>query len=118
MFVLSVCRVFLSRFFFKSKPKKIQIVQLIQKYQKKKHKYKKKDEQNAENETNTLSKQRLTHAVRGLPTGHNISQDGNSTEGESTSGRNPAHTGPGCYKNYDHFQQFEKNNSIQVSINN
>lgn len=28
--------------------------------------------------------------------------DGNSTEGEST-GRNPAQTGTGCYRNFDHF---------------
>lgn len=36
--------------------------------------------------------------------GHNISHvDGNSTEGESASGRNPAQTGTGCYRNFDHF---------------
>lgn len=29
--------------------------------------------------------------------------DGNSTEGESASGRNPSQTGTGCYRNYDHF---------------
>lgn len=36
--------------------------------------------------------------------GHNLSHaDGNSTEGESASGRNPAQTGTGCFRNYDHF---------------
>lgn len=36
--------------------------------------------------------------------GHNMSHaDGNSTEGESASGRNPAQTGTGCYRNFDHF---------------
>lgn len=36
--------------------------------------------------------------------GHNLSHaDGNSTEGESASGRNPAQTGMGCYRNFDHF---------------
>lgn len=36
--------------------------------------------------------------------GHNISHaDGNSTEGESIGGRNPAQTGTGCYRNFDHF---------------
>lgn len=29
--------------------------------------------------------------------------DGNSTEGESVGGRNPAQTGTGCYRNFDHF---------------
>ncbi|CAH1366644.1 hypothetical protein MTP99_007953 [Tenebrio molitor] len=39
-----------------------------------------------------------------VDTGHNISHaDGNSTEGESASGRNPAQTGTGCYRNFDHF---------------
>ncbi|KAF7264203.1 hypothetical protein GWI33_000474 [Rhynchophorus ferrugineus] len=40
--------------------------------------------------------------------GHNMSHaDGNSTEGESTTGgggsKNPSHTGTGCYRNFDHF---------------
>jgi len=36
--------------------------------------------------------------------GHNMSGvDGNSTEGESASGRGPAQTGPGCYRNYEHY---------------
>lgn len=36
--------------------------------------------------------------------GHNMSHaDGNSTEGESASGRNPAQTGTGCFRNYDHY---------------
>lgn len=40
----------------------------------------------------------------GVSLGHNISHaDGNSTEGESASGRNPAQTGTGCYRNFDHF---------------
>ncbi|XP_023310933.1 potassium voltage-gated channel protein Shab isoform X2 [Anoplophora glabripennis] len=39
-----------------------------------------------------------------VDTGHNISHaDGNSTEGESIGGRNPAQTGTGCYRNFDHF---------------
>ncbi|XP_060521100.1 potassium voltage-gated channel protein Shab [Cylas formicarius] len=43
-----------------------------------------------------------------VDTGHNMSHaDGNSTEGESTTGggggRNPAQTGMGCYRNFDHF---------------
>lgn len=29
--------------------------------------------------------------------------DGNSTEGESIAGKNPAQTGTGCYRNFDHF---------------
>ncbi|KYN44593.1 Potassium voltage-gated channel protein Shab [Trachymyrmex septentrionalis] len=37
-------------------------------------------------------------------TGHNMSGvDGNSTEGESACGRGPAQTGPGCYRNYEHY---------------
>lgn len=37
--------------------------------------------------------------------GHNMSHtDGNSTEGESMGGgRNPAQTGAGCFRNFDHF---------------
>lgn len=48
--------------------------------------------------------QRLTYALRGLPTGHNISHgDGNSSDGgESIDNRNPSSTGMGCYKNYEH----------------
>ncbi|XP_037821631.1 potassium voltage-gated channel protein Shab isoform X4 [Lucilia sericata] len=43
--------------------------------------------------------------------GHNLSQtDGNSTEGDSTSGRNPATTGIGCYKNYDHVSNLRNSN--------
>ncbi|CAH0546294.1 unnamed protein product [Brassicogethes aeneus] len=39
-----------------------------------------------------------------VDTGHNMSHaDGNSTEGESASGRNPAQTGTGCYRNFDHL---------------
>lgn len=61
---------------------------------------------------------RITHALRGLPTGHNLSQaDENSTEAESATGRNPASTGIGCYKNYDHIIQNEhrQSNTSQVS---
>lgn len=29
--------------------------------------------------------------------------DGNSTEGESACDRGPAQTGPGCYRNYEHY---------------
>ncbi|XP_054735542.1 potassium voltage-gated channel protein Shab isoform X3 [Anastrepha obliqua] len=57
---------------------------------------------------------RLTHALRRSSTGHNLSQtDGNSTEdGESTSGggRNPATTGAGCYRNYDHMANLRSSN--------
>lgn len=46
----------------------------------------------------------LTDSYYPVLLGHNISQaDGNSTEGESASGRNPAQTGTGCYRNFDHF---------------
>ncbi|XP_074029808.1 shaker cognate b isoform X1 [Leptinotarsa decemlineata] len=40
-----------------------------------------------------------------VDTGHNMSHaDGNSTEGESIAGgRNPAQTGTGCYRNFEHF---------------
>uniref|UniRef100_A0A1I8NTR3 BTB domain-containing protein n=1 Tax=Stomoxys calcitrans TaxID=35570 RepID=A0A1I8NTR3_STOCA len=57
--------------------------------------------------------QRLTKALRrSLPTGHNLSQtDGNSTEGDSTSGRNPATTGIGCYKNYDHVSNLRNSSA-------
>ncbi|XP_036335755.1 potassium voltage-gated channel protein Shab isoform X2 [Rhagoletis pomonella] len=57
---------------------------------------------------------RLTHALRRSSTGHNLSQtDGNSTEdGESTSGggRNPATTGAGCYRNFDHMANLRNSN--------
>lgn len=79
--------------------------------------------------TNTLEKresrnrsinnwQRLTKALRrSLPTGHNLSQtDGNSTEGDSTSGRNPATTGIGCYKNYDHVSNLRNSSIPHVSM--
>nr|pir potassium channel protein shab11 - fruit fly (Drosophila melanogaster) [Drosophila melanogaster] len=53
---------------------------------------------------------RQTLDVQSAP-GHNLSQtDGNSTEGESTSGRNPATTGTGCYKNYDHVANLRNSN--------
>lgn len=65
---------------------------------------------------------RLTHALRRSSTGHNLSQtDGNSTEdGESTSGggRNPATTGAGCYRNYDHMANLRNSNMTHhVSLN-
>lgn len=42
--------------------------------------------------------------TRNLFPGHNMSGvDGNSTEGESACGRGPAQTGPGCYRNYEHY---------------
>lgn len=71
---------------------------------------KKKKEEKRERRIKTISNwQRLTHALRGLPTGHNISQgDENSTEGESATGRNPSSTGMGCYKNYDNLIQSEQ----------
>ncbi|XP_034483861.1 potassium voltage-gated channel protein Shab [Drosophila innubila] len=55
---------------------------------------------------------RQTLDVQSAP-GHNLSQtdgDGNSTEGESTSGRNPATTGTGCYKNYEHVANLRNSN--------
>ncbi|KOX68038.1 Potassium voltage-gated channel protein Shab [Melipona quadrifasciata] len=45
----------------------------------------------------------LTHDMSDVD-GHNMSGvDGNSTEGESACGRGPAQTGPGCYRNYEHY---------------
>lgn len=43
-----------------------------------------------------------------LTAGHNMSQtDGNSSDGDS-SDHNPALTGTGCYKNYDHVAPHRK----------
>lgn len=74
--------------------------------------------ENNERRIKTISNwQRITHAVRGLPAGHNISAgDENSTEAESATGRNPSSTGMGCYKNYDHIIQNEhrQSNTSQV----
>lgn len=86
----------------------------------KKNKEKEKEKsERRERRIQTISNwQRLTHALRGLPTGHNISQgDENSTEGESATGRNPSSTGMGCYKNYDHTQQndIRQRSTSQVS---
>lgn len=82
-------------------------------------KKKKEKSEKRERRIKTISNwQRLTHAVRRLPTGHNISQgDENSTEGESATGRNPSSTGMGCYKNYDHIQQndIRQRSTSQVS---
>ncbi|XP_037907466.1 potassium voltage-gated channel protein Shab isoform X4 [Hermetia illucens] len=64
-----------------------------------------------------LNWKRLTQAIRGLPTGHNLSQaDGNSTEGESTTGRNPSNTGTGCYKNFDHVAAHRTDSVSQQQI--
>ncbi|XP_017842299.2 potassium voltage-gated channel protein Shab isoform X4 [Drosophila busckii] len=72
------------------------------------------DTEKRESHTRSLKNwHRLTHALRRSPTGHNLSQtdgDGNSTEGESTSGRNPATTGTGCYKNYEHVANLRNSN--------
>ncbi|XP_032575725.1 potassium voltage-gated channel protein Shab isoform X6 [Drosophila sechellia] len=70
------------------------------------------DTEKRESHTRSLKNwHRLTHALRRSPTGHNLSQtDGNSTEGESTSGRNPATTGTGCYKNFDHVANLRNSN--------
>ncbi|KAJ8673557.1 hypothetical protein QAD02_004819, partial [Eretmocerus hayati] len=47
-----------------------------------------------------------------VDTGHNMSGiDGNSDENESASGRGPAQTGPGCYKNFDHHLKHRRNSS-------
>ncbi|XP_050301644.1 potassium voltage-gated channel protein Shab [Anthonomus grandis grandis] len=50
-----------------------------------------------------------------VDTGHNISHaDGNSTEGDSTTGaggRNPSQTGTGCYKNFEHFPNSNRDRS-------
>ncbi|XP_017768936.1 PREDICTED: potassium voltage-gated channel protein Shab isoform X5 [Nicrophorus vespilloides] len=49
-----------------------------------------------------------------VDTGHNISHlDGNSTEGDSTTGRNPSQTG--CYRNYDILSnRHRRSNSSQT----
>lgn len=41
--------------------------------------------------------------------------DDNSSEGDSTSERNPALTGTGCYKNYDHVASHRKTSHNLVS---
>ncbi|XP_055322831.1 uncharacterized protein LOC129578379 isoform X2 [Sitodiplosis mosellana] len=80
------------------------------------------DTEKSERRNKTISNwKRLTHALRGLPTGHNISHgDGNSSDGgESIDNRNPSSTGMGCYKNYEH-QSAQRNRdhlSPQTSIN-
>nr|CAI5840729.1 unnamed protein product [Callosobruchus analis] len=56
-----------------------------------------------------------------LSTGHNMSHaDGNSTEGESLAGgtgRNPAQTGTGCYRNYEHFaNRHRRSNSSTLPL--
>ncbi|XP_055846302.1 potassium voltage-gated channel protein Shab isoform X2 [Episyrphus balteatus] len=73
------------------------------------------DTEKRESRSKSISNwQRLTQAIRRSPTGHNISQtDGNSTEGESSMGRNPATTGPGCYKSFDHVASLRHSNMSQ-----
>lgn len=45
--------------------------------------------------------------------GHNLSQGDLESEGDSE--KNPANTGQGCYKNYDHYPHHRRNNtSTQV----
>lgn len=76
-------------------------------------------EEKRERRDKTISNwKRLTQALRGLPTGHNISHaDGNSTDGgESMNDRNPSSTGMGCYKNFEHAQNNRRHNS-QVRAN-
>ncbi|CAD7004763.1 unnamed protein product [Ceratitis capitata] len=84
------------------------------KTKKKNKKQKKKLEKRESRNRSIKNWHRLTHALRRSSTGHNISQtDGNSTEdGESTSGggRNPATTGAGCYRNYDHMANMRNSN--------
>ncbi|XP_054285933.1 potassium voltage-gated channel protein Shab-like isoform X2 [Macrosteles quadrilineatus] len=48
--------------------------------------------------------------------GHNLSTaDGNSTEGESGS-VNPAQTGPGCYRNHEHFTSRHRRPPVQPPL--
>lgn len=48
--------------------------------------------------------------------GHNMSAaDGNSTEGESSSA-NPAQTGPGCYRNHEHFTSRHRRPQVQPPL--
>lgn len=42
--------------------------------------------------------------------------DGNSTEGESACGRGPAQTGPGCYRNYEHYSLSRHRRSASSSF--
>lgn len=52
-----------------------------------------------------------------ITAGHNMSQvDDNSSEGDSTSDRNPALTGRGCYRNYDHVASHRKSSHNVVSF--
>lgn len=43
--------------------------------------------------------------------------DGNSTEGDSASGRNPAQTGTGCFRNHEHLQQRRGNATPRLPSN-
>lgn len=62
-----------------------------------------KEEKSERRNKSILNWRRLTHAIRRLPTGHNISHaDGNSSDGgDSIDNRNPSSTGMGCYKTYE-----------------
>ncbi|KAF7991197.1 hypothetical protein HCN44_002759 [Aphidius gifuensis] len=42
--------------------------------------------------------------------------DGNSTEGDSVCGRGPAQTGPGCYRNYEHYSLSRHRRSASSSF--
>ncbi|XP_031633117.1 potassium voltage-gated channel protein Shab isoform X2 [Contarinia nasturtii] len=80
------------------------------------------DTEKSERRKKTISNwQRLTYALRGLPTGHNISHgDGNSSDGgDSIDNRNPSSTGFGCYKNYEHQSVLRNRDHLspQTSIN-
>ncbi|KAG5678021.1 hypothetical protein PVAND_007729 [Polypedilum vanderplanki] len=58
-----------------------------------------------------------SRALRGLSmssaAGHNLSQGDLESEGESE--KNPANTGTGCYKNYDHHQLHHRRSNQQHS---
>lgn len=52
-----------------------------------------------------------------ITAGHSVSQmEDNSSDGDSTSERNPALTGFGCYKNYDHVATHRKSSHNVVSL--
>lgn len=46
--------------------------------------------------------------------GHNLSQGDEDSDAESD--RNPAVTGTGCYKNYEHYALHRRSNASQVAI--
>ncbi|CAO1318893.1 unnamed protein product [Diamesa tonsa] len=49
-----------------------------------------------------------------VDTGHNLSQGDEDSDAESD--RNPAVTGTGCYKNYEHYALHRRSNASQVAI--